>query len=212
MRAIGFAGREGRNVGTGDYPVELQRRLQALRRDHAELEIDVDLESAGDGLIVVKATVRQPGAGAISSLGAFSGELSSAAVEQAELRAVERALSVAFPPPVVTEAPRPAEPTPISRAQAPAQERRNPAPIRTNAPIDIGANRPPQTQPAPARPASASSREETSAADFSWTAFWNWARENGFTKKDEIEAVLGRSYDDLTPKEVRRLILEKRGH
>jgi hypothetical protein len=200
-------------VGTGDYPVELQRRLQALRRDHPELEIDVDLESAGDELVVVKATVRQSGAGAFSSLGAVSGEPSPMTIEQAELRAVERALSIVFPPPVVTEAPRPSEPTPISRGQSPAPERRNPAPIRTNAPIDISANRPPQAQPqpSPTRPASASARDETSAADFSWTAFWNWARENGFTKKEEIEAAIGRSYDDLTPKEVRRLILEKRG-
>ena len=195
-------------MGTGDYPVELQRRLQALRRDHAEIEIDVELASADDELVVVKATVRLPGGGAISSLGAVSGELRPAAVEQAELRAIERALSISFPPPVVTEAPRPAEPTPISRAQTPPPERRNPAQIRTNAPIDINATRP--APPTPVKPA-ASDRDDTAQADFSWTAFWNWARENGFTKKADIEAVLGRSYDDLTPKEVRRLILEKRG-
>lgn len=200
-------GREGHNAAAGDYPVELQRRLQALRRDHPEIDIEVDLAHASDNLVVVKATIRLPIGGAVSSLGTVAGEVGPAAIEQAEQRAIERALAIAFPPPAVSEALRPAEPTPIAARQAQSSERRGPAPIRTNAPIDIGVSRP--TPPAASKPSGESG--DAVLADYSWTAFWLWAKENGLSKQTDIEAIIGQSYEDLTPAQVRKLIVEKRG-
>lgn len=213
---------------TGDYPVELQRRIHALRREHPEVELDVELASVDDDVAVVKATLRRPGGGSVSSLGAVAGQIRPGTIEQAEQRAIERVLAIAFPPPPVSEAPRSAEPTPITGRQphaptsnpAPSQppqptERPKPAPIRTNAPIDIGSGAgsggAAPNRPAPTRPHPVDSGDPP-MADFSWTAFWNWAKENGFTKKDDIEAAIGRTYQDLTPAEVRKLILDKRGN
>jgi hypothetical protein len=47
--------------------------------------------------------------------------------------------------------------------------------------------------------------------DYSWTAFWGWARPLGFQHRAEIESFIGRSIASLTPAEVRDLVKEKQG-
>ena len=89
---------------------------------------------------------------------------------------------------------------------------------RRDAPIDIDQRRerasasaatPP---PAPSNPpADAAASAEPDMADFSWTAFWQWARPLGFSNKPELEATIGRSIDGLTPADVRALIRTVRG-
>jgi len=206
-------GDDGNSVSP-PYPIELQRRLALLRREHPAAALDVDLIRADGDLAVVKASISLPGAGSVSSLGVVSGEEIGRAIEQAERRAIERALTIASSSIPAAETPA-AIPTPITNRQPPAPqpapvERRPPAPIRTNAPIDIGASRPAPTAPS-TRPQPAPAEGEPVLADYSWTAFWSWARENGLTKQGDIEQIIGQSYENLTPAEVRKLILAKRG-
>jgi hypothetical protein len=195
---------------TGGYTVEMRRRLALLRREHADAEIDVDLIRADGDAAVVKASIALPGAGSVSALGVIAGEPLDRAIERAEQRALERVLEIVLAGIDVDESPV-AVPTPITNRQQPAPpvERRPPAPIRTNAPIDIGSGRPNPPAPAPVRPVAAPSDSEPSLADYSWTAFWSWARENGLSKQSDIEAIIGQSYENLTPAEVRKLILDK---
>ncbi|MDQ3044510.1 MAG: hypothetical protein M3R06_05085 [Chloroflexota bacterium] len=84
---------------------------------------------------------------------------------------------------------------------------------RRDAPIDIDQHR----ERATSASAASSPAAETGAsaepdlADFSWTAFWQWARPIGYTNKPDLEAAIGRTIDGLTPADVRALIRTTRG-
>jgi len=89
-------GSEDKKLANGDYPLDLQRRISLLRREHPAAEIDIDLLRADGDAAVVKASIRVPGAGSVSALGVVSGERLDRAIERAEQRALERALAIAF--------------------------------------------------------------------------------------------------------------------
>ncbi|MFT4041025.1 MAG: hypothetical protein QM692_22775, partial [Thermomicrobiales bacterium] len=57
-------------------------------------------------------------------------------------------------------------------------------------------------KPAPAEPATG----EADLAEYSWSAFWPWARERGLSGPNEIEARIGRPVTGLSPAELRKLI------
>lgn len=48
-------------------------------------------------------------------------------------------------------------------------------------------------------------------ADYSWTAFWPWARSLGLNGPKPVETLIGRPTAGLTPAELRNLILQARG-
>lgn len=93
------------------------------------------------------------------------------------------------------------------------------APRRTAPPVDAAT--PPRITPEPApAPSSApppgvsrSARvtEDADLADYSWSAFWPWARSIGLLDKKSIEDLIGRSTDGLLPAELRGLILAAQG-
>ncbi len=71
----------------------------------------------------------------------------------------------------------------------------------------------PAPMPAPAgrqEPAAHAGEGEPPLEDYSWTAFWRWAREQGFDKKAAIESFVGQSIQNLSPAELRQLIIAKR--
>jgi hypothetical protein len=129
--------------------------------------------------------------------------------------------SVAKPPLATADAstapPHPApKPTPLTQRAAAS---------RPTAPIDIasaGRERPaPEPKPAtrptlesaarPARPAAeADTDAEPPLEDYSWTAFWRWARPLGFENRGAIEALIGVPITNMNPAQVRDLIKEKR--
>jgi hypothetical protein len=51
---------------------------------------------------------------------------------------------------------------------------------------------------------------EPAPEDVSWTAFWKWAKVNGFNDKASLEAAIGQSIDRMSPAEARRLALSIR--
>ena len=108
-------------------------------------------------------------------------------------------------------------PTPIPPRGLP--ERRSNSTQSRPAPVEIGTARertiPPTPTPFPSsssRQSSATSSAETEPPleDYSWTAFWKWAREQGYESKGGIEAFIGRPMNNLNPAEVRQLIIAKR--
>lgn len=94
----------------------------------------------------------------------------------------------------------PAAPAPArtARAERPAR------PASAPDPIDINANR---GERQAARPNPAENDAELTA--YSWTAFWPWAREQGFTDLRAVEQFIGRAKGNLSPADLRDLIVER---
>ena len=111
--------------------------------------------------------------------------------------------------PAATAAPPAAEPTPVAPPEPPAvQEPPAPVPFRPAA----GSRGPrPVAVPSPAPQTETAATDDPDMTEISWNAFWGWARKLGYRRKEEVESFLGRSVNDLTPGEVRALILERRG-
>jgi hypothetical protein len=118
-------------------------------------------------------------------------------------------------------APASSRPTPMS-SRAPG-DRRGGAVQARPVPVEIGSARerstPPSPTPFPKPAASHPSASESGVGtteteppleDYSWTAFWKWARDQGYDSKGGIEAFIGRPMNNLNPAEVRQLILAKR--
>jgi hypothetical protein len=114
----------------------------------------------------------------------------------------------------------PPAPVPLNRAQAasrpsPRQDAPVAAPAGETAPAPAQMRarpvRPaPEAAPAPAAPvasAPAASAADADLAEYSWSAFWPWARERGLNGPKEIEAVIGQPVAGLSPAELRALIL-----
>jgi hypothetical protein len=108
-------------------------------------------------------------------------------------------------------------PTPIPSRSA--SDRRSGSSQTRPAPVEIGTARERATPPSPTPFPSSSSRQsavtgtsetEPPLEDYSWTAFWKWAREQGYESKGGIEAFIGRPMNNLNPAEVRQLIIAKR--
>ncbi len=49
---------------------------------------------------------------------------------------------------------------------------------------------------------------EPEMADYSHSAFWDWARPRGYQTRDDVERAIGRSMKGQTPKEVRRMLID----
>jgi hypothetical protein len=139
--------------------------------------------------------------------------------------APSRAAATASPatnrPAAIEETPSsPATPPPTPMPARSSVERRGGSTQPRRPPVEIGTAR---ERPAPASPtpfpSQPTARQDATPADaepepvledISWTAFWKWAREQGYDSKGGIEAFIGRPMNNLNPAEVRQLILAKR--
>ncbi len=102
--------------------------------------------------------------------------------------------------PDVAERPTAGSPERLDRADRPERpdSRRPPITLRP---------RGQKGQPAPA-PASSAEGDEAPLEDFSWSAFWKWARQRGFTSHDELGRAIGRPTQSLTPGQIRTALRE----
>lgn len=111
----------------------------------------------------------------------------------------------------------PAAPVPLNRAKPasrPAPRQETPAAAPASAPEPAAAPAPlrerqarPAPETAPTAPVSAVHAADADLAEYSWSAFWPWARERGLNGPKEIEAVIGQPVAGLSPAELRTLIL-----
>ncbi len=115
---------------------------------------------------------------------------------------------VAPPPAPVPLNRAPQATRPPARPDAPAT-----APVREAAPTpthlrERPARPAPEAAPAaaPTAAAPAASAPDADLAEYSWSAFWPWARERGLNGPREIEALIGQPVAGLSPAELRVLI------
>lgn len=161
--------------------IELQHMIQHIRNHVPDAVISTRLANADESGIVIHAQI-MGGSGSGAAAHA-SAPFADASAELAENRAVERAMiAMGLPPmPVESSAPR------LHRVTTPEPAGRV---VRF--------------------PAQEVERDDSAAADpepedISWTAFWTWARANGFANREALEEAIGQSINALTPVQIRKL-------
>ncbi len=186
------------SVTPGD---ELAARLRALRQEHPSLRVSSELIRLDEIAAVVRVEILLPAGGSMAALGASD----DASVEDAENRALHRVL-MALGPVEVEQSMAEAKPAvrqfPESRATDPVRPASPPV-----------TEEPARTAPSLEEPEEVNPPIEDDAPleDYSWTAFWLWARKIGYQNKTAVEEVIGQSITSLNPAQVRNLLRTKTG-
>jgi hypothetical protein len=172
---------------------ELHGLVQQIRAHVPDAVINTRLAHADQIGIVIHAQI--VGANGVSGGAHAHAVAGDFAAELAENRALARAMIALGIPPV----PEPVAPTQLHTV--PSGEDRRVVPFRT-----------PETEPEPAAPTPEPPTApgdqppgDPELEDISWTAFWTWAKANGFANREALEDAIGRSINQLLPAEARRL-------
>jgi hypothetical protein len=64
-------------------------------------------------------------------------------------------------------------------------------------------------KPTPSRAKSQHKSQTDTSTDYSWSAFWRWAREQGFDSKDSLEIELGEPIQNLNPADLKSKLLAR---
>jgi hypothetical protein len=181
------SGGRGRVVSDRDQlGSELQQMIQHIRNHVPDAVINTRLAHGDQNSVVVHAQI-MGGSGASGSAHA-SAPTADASAELAENRAIERAMIAMGLPPL----PEAAAPRLHRVVKFPAQEAEREEP------------RPEEPQPEVAPPDQPQS-SDPEPEDISWTAFWTWARQNGFANREALEEAIGQSINQLTPAQIRKI-------
>jgi hypothetical protein len=201
--------RQLRGRGGGDY-LDVKWRLLWLRKEHPDAEIVTDLVQHDPQMAIFKATVTLPTGGKATGYGSETASDFADFIEKAETKAIGRALNalgygaqfgdrtddpamesrgerVSAPPPAPA-----ARPVALPRQEARAAQRPEPK-----------AEQPPRAVAFAPSPAAV----DPELVDYSWSAFWPWARERGLNGPREIEMLIGQPVAGLSPAELRDLII-----
>lgn len=205
--------RQLRGRGGGSDYLDVKWRLLWLRKEHPDAEIVTELVQHDPQMAIFKATVTVPTGGKATGYGSETASDFPDFIEKAETKAIGRALNALgygaqFGDPARSEDPAP----------SPVRERRAqpPAPMPRPVPLPQRGERlepRPVPQPELASPPSAAADAPSPAAsdpelvDYSWSAFWPWARERGINGPREIENLIGQQVAGLSPAELRGLIV-----
>src|SRR5215217_3911817 len=196
--------------GGADY-LDVKWGLLWLRKEHPDAEIVTELVQHDPQMAIFKATVTVPTGGKATGYGSETASDFPDFIEKAETKAIGRALNALGYGAQFGESQRPEDPVPD---RAPAQPGRQAAPTarpvalprRDERPASLSQtkNEPPAESPAVA-PSPAVADQEL--IDYSWSAFWPWARERGLNGPREIENLIGQQVAGLSPAELRGFIL-----
>jgi len=168
-----------------ELAVELQALLNHIRSHLPDAVVSTRLAHADDESVIMHA---QLVGGERTAIGVHaSAPAGEGAAELAENRAVIRAMIAAGLPAMIDDFPPRLRSIPDAESssrvvQFPKQEPESHS----------------QGEPA-------SDGEEPE--DISWTAFWRWARGAGYADKTAVEAAIGQTINDLTPGEIRKILL-----
>lgn len=111
-------------------------------------------------------------------------------------------------PPAVVDALRRAARSQPRAIRAVEQSESDEAPVRS-ATGDVRFTVPtPFPQRSQSEDGGSESTDDVPLEDYSWTAFWRWAREKGLMRKVDIEQRIGRSIDELSPAQIRIALQE----
>ncbi len=206
--------RQLRGRGGGADYLDVKWRLLWLRKEHPDAEIVTELVQHDPLMAIFKATVTVPTGGKATGYGSETASDFPDFIEKAETKAIGRALNALGYGAQFGDFQRPDDP-----ALEPAQVHGNgehaapPArpialPRRDETPQkrpETRSERPEVTPPATPSPNPAAADAEL--VDYSWSAFWPWARERGLNGPKEIENLIGQQVAGLSPAELRDFIL-----
>ena len=202
-------------VGNSDY-LEVKWRLVWLRQRYPDAAIDTTLvEHTGDSAIF-RAVVTLPDGGSASGWGSESMSDFRDYIEKAETKAIGRALNALgygaqfgdyqrSEESVPDRAPELPERQAAPTARPVALPRRDERPANLSRAKNETSGEAPATTPSPAV-------ADHELVDYSWSAFWPWARERGLNGPREIENLIGQQVAGLSPAELRDLILAADSH
>jgi hypothetical protein len=199
---------------------EFQQLVAHIREHAPDAVINTRLAHADETTVVIHAQIVSSAGSAAGAHG--SAEMQEGAAEIAENRALHRAMT-AMGIPGLQELPLPrlhsvsasdnagrvvqfpspespvVEPNPAVTPDVPAEPEVPPVPPVSNDPTAP----PPVELPQPVEQA------DPAPEDISWTAFWKWAKANGFADKDAVETAIGQKIDALSPADIRRALMNK---
>ncbi len=185
-------------------------RLRALREEHPAVTLSTELTQLDETRAVVWAVVTLPSGGSASGFGSAPANLPNA-VEAAEDRALDRALeALGYGTADRPTAPDRTPPITVPAVPAPAVHRE----VAPEEPATIPVAVEPHTTPhAPVAPTEHPSEDDTEPPleDYSWTAFWQWARKHGYQNKTQVEELIEQSITSLSPAQVRNALRAKTG-
>lgn len=174
------------------------RRLANLRREFPTAVVQIDSVRADDTAIAVKALVSLPSGGRHTRIAAHDVDPNRSWAEQYEQVQALATLRALDGLGIADDQPQPASPQPQEaprpRAQEPALPRQQPA-TQPQSPV--------QSQAAPPASPGAAAVQRADGdhlSEYSWTSFWQAARARDITK-DQVEAALGRSIQQATPRD-----------
>jgi hypothetical protein len=196
--------------GGADY-LDVKWRLLWLRTEHPDAEIVTELVQHDPQMAIFKATVTVPTGGKATGYGSETASDFPDFIEKAETKAIGRALNALGYGAQFGDFQRPEDlasernPELPSREVAPAARpvalpRRDERPVKLS---DAKAQSASETPAATTSPADA----DPELVDYSWSAFWPWARERGLNGPREIENLIGQQVAGLSPAELRDFIL-----
>jgi hypothetical protein len=206
--------RQLRGRGGGSDYLDVKWRLLWLRKEHPDAEIVTELVQHDPQMAIFKATVTVPTGGKATGYGSETASDFPDFIEKAETKAIGRALNALGYGAQFGDAARPDEPPP-----APARDRQGQPATPMPRPVPLpqrGERQERRPEPMPERPMPivASPADVPSPAatdpelvDYSWSAFWPWARERGLNGPREIENLIGQQVAGLSPAELRDLIV-----
>src|SRR5918995_1868834 len=202
---------QGRGRGGGADYLDVKWRLVWLRKEHPDAEIVTELVQHDPQMAIFKATVTVPTGGRATGYGSETASDFPDFIEKAETKAIGRALNALGYGAQFGDFQRPEDPVPD---RVPAQHDRQAAPAarpvalprRDERPANLAkARSEPPGETLAAAPSPAAADQEL--VDYSWSAFWPWARERGLNGPREIENLIGQQVAGLSPAELRDFIL-----
>jgi hypothetical protein len=196
--------------GGADY-LDVKWRLLWLRKEHPDAEIVTELVQHDPQMAIFKATVTVPTGGKATGYGSETASDFPDFIEKAETKAIGRALNALgygaqFGDPQLAEDVGPERSSERSGRQTAPAARPVALPRRDDRPAMLTQVR---TEGAGEKPAAATSPAvaDQELVDYSWSAFWPWARERGLNGPREIENLIGQQVAGLSPAELRDFIL-----
>jgi hypothetical protein len=206
-----------RELQDGREYLDLKWRLVWLRNQEPDATVESQVVAAGEDDVVCRATISLQSGGSATAHGSARRGESERAVEEAEGRALSRALAALgfgaeYADDDVVEL-QPVPEPPLNLMTARALLERSRAEFDTEAETEEEPERPPPPEPRPSpvshsAPSSSATTEEErpDAADISWTKFWAWAKPRGYGSAVELGELLGVDVLAHTPGEIRRMI------
>ena len=206
--------RQLRGRGGGSDYLDVKWRLLWLRKEHPDAEIVTELVQHDPQMAIFKATVTVPTGGKATGYGSETASDFPDFIEKAETKAIGRALNAlgygaqfGDPARIDDQAPkdRRGQPaTPVARpVPLPQREVRQEPQERKAESRAAG----PSPSPSPAADPPSPAAADPELVEYSWSAFWPWARERGLNGPREIENLIGQQVAGLSPAELRDLIV-----